>query len=101
MLKKVLHKLLRPLRLAAGKFVILPPQPSYVGENGCLTAGASFITWNQVMGDYLEFGVYRGQSFVAAYRQVMSNRRDHYDSGFTGPANEVWRKRRPSRSHCP
>ena len=32
------------------------------------------MAWNQVPGDYLEFGVYRGTSFAEAYRAIWANR---------------------------
>ena len=68
--------MLRPLRLVAGKF-ILPDEGSLIGPYGCINTAASFVTWNQVEGDYLEFGVYQGESFAAAYDALNRYRREH------------------------
>ena len=58
----------------AGRFAI--PERNFIGQHGCLQTGASFIAWNQVEGDYLEFGTYRGSSFIAAYHAIDKNRRN-------------------------
>ena len=63
----------RPLRLLAGRFVL--SENSFVGAHGCLRTAASFVAWNQVEGDYLEFGVFRGDSMVAADRALQASRR--------------------------
>ena len=46
----------------------------HVGKHGCLRCAASFLAWNQVDGDYLEFGVFRGGSFAEAYRAINMER---------------------------
>src|SRR5262249_1947254 len=33
--------------------------------------------WNQIEGDYLEFGVFQGDSFAAAYQTILHQRRLH------------------------
>jgi O-methyltransferase len=71
----MIRRMLRPLQLAARRFVMLPEDGPYTGTHGCLNTGASFVTWNQVEGDYLEFGVFRGSSFAVAYR-IIQNRRE-------------------------
>jgi hypothetical protein len=48
------------------------------GPHGCIHAAASFIAFNQVEGDYLEFGVYKGESLVQAYHSLLRQRR-HLD----------------------
>jgi hypothetical protein len=73
MVKRLLERLLYPVRVAAGRFVILP-RP-YIGPHGCISAAASFLAWNQVEGDYLEFGVYRGDALAAAYHALGDQRR--------------------------
>ena len=46
----------------------------YVGEHGCIRCASSFLAWNQIDGDYLEFGVYRGKSFAAAHKAIWHSR---------------------------
>ena len=97
MLKRALKRLLHPVRLAARRFLLLPPpgEGSYTGTHGCLYTAASFTTWNQVEGDYLEFGVYRGDSFATAYRAIRRQREKHAGMGYRGEEYERWRARRP------
>jgi hypothetical protein len=56
MIKKVL---ITPIRRWAWR--LLGPVPGqsdeYVGQHGCIRCAASFLAWNQIGGDYLEFGV--------------------------------------------
>lgn len=72
-MREAIKRILLPLRRLAGRFAI--DENNYTGAHGCLHAGASFIAWNQVEGDYLEFGVFRGESFAHAYRAIERNRR--------------------------
>jgi O-methyltransferase len=72
-MRQLIKRLVQPLRVAAGRFVVNPN--SYIGANGALRTGASFVAWNQVEGDYLEFGVFRGASFAEAFRMVEQQRR--------------------------
>jgi hypothetical protein len=72
-MRQLIKRLVQPLRLAAGWFALDPN--SYVGANGGIRTGASFIAWNQVEGDYLEFGVFEGASFAEAFRSVERQRR--------------------------
>ena len=83
-----------PLRRLVRR-VVLSAEDSYTGEHGCIYTGASFVTWNQVEGDYLEFGVYRGESLVAAYRSLGKNRREHIASGFDSAEYQRWRESPP------
>ena len=72
-MRQLTKRLMQPLRLAAGWFALDPN--SYVGTDGGIRTGASFIAWNQVEGDYLEFGVFEGASFTEAFRSVERQRR--------------------------
>jgi hypothetical protein len=95
-MKEWIKMVLRPLRQAAGRFVLLPAEKvSYVGRHGCISAAASFTTWNQIEGDYLEFGVYQGESFSAAYSEIMRNRELHRALGFDTPEYRRWAEVRP------
>jgi O-methyltransferase len=83
------RRMLRPWRRLAGRFALADFE-GFIGPHGCLRTGASFVTWNQVEGDYLEFGVYRGESFAAAYHALDASRRDHAGSGFDSPEYRRW-----------
>lgn len=72
-MKSAVKRFIHPLRVMAGKFAI--PERSFIGAHGCLQTGASFVAWNQVDGDYLEFGVYKGGSFIAAFHAMEKSRR--------------------------
>jgi O-methyltransferase len=52
-------------------------EQQYVSFRGCLYTAATFTTRNYVAGDYLEFGVWRGDSFIKAYHSVLEMRRQH------------------------
>jgi O-methyltransferase len=71
-MKESLKRLLLPLRRAVGRFAI--NDNNYTGTDGCIHTGASFVCWNQIEGDYLEFGVFRGASFSAAFRAIERSR---------------------------
>jgi O-methyltransferase len=95
MLGNTIRRMLRPLQLAARRFVMLPAEGSYTGTHGCLYTAASFVTWNQVEGDYLEFGVYRGDSFAVAYHALQRQRRSHASRGDNSPEYQRWKQTRP------
>lgn len=77
-LKQSILNVLRPLRVALGKFIIQKPLPmthrhgNSIGElwkhQKLLFQAASFVAHDKIEGDYLEFGVYQGRSFADAYR---------------------------------
>ncbi len=73
MVRGLARRILRPVRLLAGRFLIAE-KDNFTGAHGCIRTAASFVTWNQIEGDYLEFGVYRGESLAAAYHALLSNR---------------------------
>ena len=81
---ELVRKALRPLRILAGRFAIQDGS-NLTGKHGCLHAAASFVTWNQIEGDYLEFGVYQGASMAAAYRALARNHRLHPSSSSDSP----------------
>jgi hypothetical protein len=98
MVGSFVKKLLHPVRVLAGKFV-LPDQSSLVGPHGCIYAAASFVTWNQIEGDYLEFGTYQGESFAAAYRALEKSRREHANAQTAAtkasPEYQAWARNPP------
>jgi hypothetical protein len=87
------RRVLEPLRLLAK--LMLQPELSYIGSHGCLRTGASFATWNQVEGDYLEFGVFRGESFIAAYRALAMQRRAYTPENTAAPEYLAWKEHPP------
>jgi hypothetical protein len=89
-----IKRLLHPLRRLAGK-IAAADNEKYTGTHGCVRTGASFVTWNQVEGDYLEFGVFRGESFVAAYHAIAAERREHAAEGFDSPEYKRWAAQLP------
>jgi O-methyltransferase len=93
MLGSMIRRMLRPFRLAARRFVMLPDDGNYTGQHGCLYTAASFMAWNQIEGDYLEFGVYRGDSFATAYRAMHDQRR--LRSSFLEKSPEYQRGKQP------
>jgi hypothetical protein len=97
MLGTIVRKIIHPVRVLAGRFVLPPEwaQGNYIGPHGCLHTAAAFVTWNQVEGDYLEFGVYRGDSFVAAYRAIWGNRLRHLAFGYDDADYLRWKESPP------
>jgi O-methyltransferase len=91
--RQLIKRIVQPLRSAAGWFALDPN--SYVGVNGGIRTGASFIAWNQVEGDYLEFGVFEGASFAEAFRSVERQRRIVAREVARSPALEQWLAAKP------
>ena len=79
MLRYRIKQLVRPLRLMGRRFCLLPTmeEQEYMSSRGCLRSAATFVTRNYVSGDYLEFGVWKGDSFVKAYHALVEMRRQH------------------------
>ena len=100
MIKETIKKLLLPVRRLAGEFVLLPAG-NYIGNHGCINAASSFITWNQVEGDYLEFGVFEGESFIAAYHAIGEHRRKHLSYGYDTPEYRRWTATPPPTARRP
>jgi len=71
-----MRKIVQRIRQIAWRILGLDTLGSqkYVGAHGCVWCAASFAAWNQVPGDYLEFGVFEGESFSEAYRAIRANR---------------------------
>lgn len=71
----IINRLKQSLRRRLRDFLGVPP--NLIGAHGCIRAAASFAVWNQVPGDYLEFGVWEGRSFAVAYDELMQTRAAH------------------------
>ena len=108
MLKSVVKRALRPLRLLGRRFLLLPPieTQEFVGRYSCLHTAVTLVTRNQIVGDYMEFGVWKGDSFVTAYHSVLKNRHVHSSNmeetsthlsryGKATPEYEQWKQWRP------
>ena len=73
-MKEWLKEFLLPIRRAASWFA--NPQsgessPCYVASREAIIfKAASFVAINKVKGDYLEFGVFRGGSYISAYHTL-------------------------------
>src|SRR6185295_6587734 len=85
MTEAFVRKVVRPIRLMAAKFAL-----GNTGKHGCIHTAASFVTYNQIEGDYLEFGVFQGESFAAAYHDLKERRREHLSSRDASPEFKAW-----------
>ena len=92
-MRETIKRLLLPVRRLAGRFVL--DENNYTGGHGCIHTAASFIAWNQVDGDYLEFGVFRGESFSDAFRAIERNRRVVAGAVSRTEAFDHWLSRKP------
>jgi O-methyltransferase len=92
-MRETIKSLLLPLRRLAGRFAL--DENNYTGGHGCIHTAASFIAWNQIDGDYLEFGVFRGESFVEAYRSIERNRKVVAGAVTRTEAFTRWSARKP------
>lgn len=68
-MKRFLKRLLRPVRRLAGRFV-LPMDSDLMKNLMPIHLVATFVCAENIPGDYLEFGVFRGHSFVTAYQAI-------------------------------
>ncbi len=66
-LKRVVKGALRPLRESLGRFAL---PPSGVNKSSIAYCAGALIAAEKIEGDYLEFGVFRGDSFLSAYRAI-------------------------------
>ena len=64
-MKSLLKKILFPLRRLATRFIIKEefyPSP--------INLASTYVYFENIDGDYLEFGCYRGYSFINAYKFI-------------------------------
>ncbi len=62
-----LRTALLPLREVAGRFVLPPPERDTI-----IGKAAVFVVSERIEGDYLEFGVFKGESLAKAYHALRS-----------------------------
>jgi len=71
-MKKKFKRILYPLRKLATRFILTDHIVKLVGGGSPLDLAANYVCAENVDGDYLEFGVFRGSSFIHAYRSITS-----------------------------
>jgi O-methyltransferase len=71
MIKSILKRKLKPLRMLVGRFIILP---DYIIQTP-ISAAADFAYAELIEGDYLEFGVFKGASFIEAFEKIEYSRK--------------------------
>jgi len=69
-----LKKIVNPLRKFAGRFVI-PPANYDITFHSPISIAAEFVCAECIEGDYLEFGVFKGESFIEAYKRLWHSKR--------------------------
>jgi O-methyltransferase len=97
LIKNASKAILRPFREAAGRFVLLPRVDEEHFKATIIYKAAQIITAELVQGDYLEFGVFRGGSFVNAFQTLKrvheENSADagHYrNADYCGKVRAAW-----------
>ena len=66
-MRKIIKNILQPLRKLAGRFVAVE---SFERELKPIDLAARYICSEDIAGDYLEFGVFKGCSFIEAYHKI-------------------------------
>jgi len=66
-IKKLIPKIIKD---EIKSFIIQNADP----VNECIRIGVRFVCWNQIPGDYLEFGCYSGKTFSYAYKSFQLTR---------------------------
>ena len=69
-MKRMIKRMVYPLRKMAGMFMIDSPNPLISPRP--ITLAANYICAEAIYGDYLEFGTFRGASFIDAYKSISS-----------------------------
>jgi hypothetical protein len=69
-MKQALKRVLYPLRKFTGKFVLLPCDIDGINFDSIVYKAAHIIAADKIEGDYLEFGVYTGTSFIHSYKAI-------------------------------
>lgn len=62
--------------------------------NECIYVGVRFVCWNQIPGDYLEFGCYSGKTFSYAYQMSQLTRKSVTDQ-LTEEDKKVYERTKP------
>jgi hypothetical protein len=96
-LKAAIKSALRPLRAAAGHFVIPVEAPT----SSVIYKAAEIISAEQVEGDYLEFGVFRGSTLIQAFHTIRASYRARaadatgiHDADYRRRVRDLWDRTR-------
>jgi O-methyltransferase len=86
-MKQTLKRILYPVRKLAARFVNI--NENY--QNTIIYKAANIIVAEKVEGDYLEFGVYEGRSFIHSYHVIESVIKQHQklSAGRTEDVEEI------------
>lgn len=108
MLRYSVKRILSPVRRMSRRFLGLPSmdEQQFSSLRGCIYSAAQFAARNYVAGDYLEFGVWQGDSFTKAYHAItrlrpkdrLATTRHPTHQSTTGKATreyDTWRGTRP------
>lgn len=75
-MKRLIKKALRPVRKGLTRIVLWDQDNGTVKQLRPIYLAADFVCTEYVPGDYLEFGTFRGSSFITAYHSLTSAVRD-------------------------
>ena len=83
-IKAALKSALLPIRRAGGRFFIPPPPPASpppLSQDTIIWKASQITLAELVVGDYLEFGVFRGESLIQAFKTLEEacHNRSKYD----------------------
>jgi hypothetical protein len=78
-------------------------EQQFASARGCLYRACQFANRNYIAGDYLEFGVWKGESFIKVYQFLSKLRNDHLawlesrpthsiQTGSSSPEHAIWKQ---------
>lgn len=86
-MKKFIKVLFKPIAVLFTKLffdieaIKLHLKKVYWEESNAFKWASSYVVKNQIKGDYLEFGVWKGNSFIEMFRQIKVNSESFYQIG--------------------
>jgi len=88
-MKEGIKNLIRPIRRLMTKMLIEPSElNAHISrrlwhETNAFRWAAAYIVKNQIKGDYLEFGVWKGNSFIESFNQIRNYSNTFYNTGLS------------------
>jgi|TARA_A100001035_G_scaffold60056_1_gene45052 hypothetical protein len=82
-----IKNLIRPIRKILTKLIVEPSvlyphiSKQLWHDSNAFRWAAAYVVKNQIEGDYLEFGVYKGTSFIETYNQILNYSKTFYEGG--------------------